>query len=350
VRTLKRLLVLSALGAALVLPATAQAASPISVQVIVGFSCVNGTGPANAKVVVTLRTPTGRFRDSFKTTSDQYGTWSDCFGSLFSPSAAINGGDRLRIDAGNKSRSLTIPDLTPRIDRVTNMISGEADANAPLSIQITHLKSFKKFQQFSYSPNADGAGNWSIDTTGDFNLRGLDNVTVLSTNGSDLFGALAYAPFVQVQHASNVLAGSVNPGTKLEFTLTDENAVEKGTATAGPFMFGVFEVTMFDDAGKAMYPDGGDWLSSDLAPDATLQLPVSELRGSAATDTVSGRCMPDSSYLLVAKNDSFYGTTNSAGEFGRYVGGRTNLRHGDHLSLSCMYQTGDLWSRNGSVD
>ncbi len=100
--------------------------SPISVEVLVGFSCVTGTGPARQEVVATLRSPDMRVRDQVVSHSDRDGLWGVCF-SLFNPSTYVNGGDHLRIKVGDHARSIDIPRLEPRIDRVNDVIEGRAD-------------------------------------------------------------------------------------------------------------------------------------------------------------------------------------------------------------------------------
>ena len=331
--------------AALALPASAMAANPISVFLLTGDACVQGSGPRNADVVATLRTPNGHVRGRFLTESDDLGNWAGCF------PASINGKDRLRVVAGSHDRTIVVPRVEPEIDRVQDVVEGFAPANSPVQMGIVHRKSFKETAEFSFETTADGSGAYSFDTTGDVNLRGGDFVTVITQNGNDLFGAIVLAPHVNVLHANNVAVGTANNGTDLILELRDEHGALKAEVTAGasPLFFGIslFQVSLFDDDGSAVYPIGGDRLSATLADDADLEIPRSYLTGSPSTDVVSGRCMPNAPYALRARFETFYGKTNSTGRFTRNVGSRMNLRRGDELQLSCLYPTGDTWTRTG---
>jgi hypothetical protein len=347
--TRRRLVLAIALGSLLALPASVSAATPISVQVLTGQPCVSGIGPANKKVTATLRTPAGKIRDRVMSESDDVGGWGVCFG-LFFPSTNINGGDVLNVVVGARSRTIHIPRLEPMIDRVTNVIEGEADPFAPVDMLISHRNNFKTSEEFGYSTTADGSGHYAVDTTADFNLLGGDAVTVITSNGDDLFGAIALAPFLEIQNANNDVQGTVNRGTQVDLLLTDENAVEKAHVHAGPFLFGIFQVEMYADDGSAAYTDRGDWLTANIATDAALHLPVSSLHGTASDDVITGRCMPNAPYTLNARTQVFFGTTDSTGRLTRDVTSRMNLRRTDHLALACMYPTGDIWLRTGFVE
>lgn len=331
--------------AALALPASTMAAIPISVFVITGDACVSGTGPRNAEVIATLRTPGGHIRGRFVTESDDFGGWAGCF------PASINGADRLRVVAGNQDRTIVVPRVEPEVDRVQDLIEGFAPPNSPVQIGISHRKTLKESQDFFFETTADGSGNYSYDTTGEVNLRGGDFVTVITDNGNDLFGAIVLAPHINVLHANNVAYGTANNGTDLVLELFDEHGALKADVTAGasPLFFGIslFQVSLFDDDGAAVYPVGGDRLTATLADDADIEIPRSYLTGAPSTDVVSGRCMPNASYALRARFETFYGKTNSTGRFTRDVGSRMNLRRGDDLLLSCLYPTGDTWTRTG---
>jgi hypothetical protein len=329
-------------------PITTSAASPIGVEVLVGDPCISGFGPADRQVTATLRTNAGALRDRVVTRTDRFGSFFLCFG-LFIPSTNINGGDVLRIEIGARSRTIEIPNMSPMIDRVQDVIEGRAQPGAPVTIDVAHRNNFRRTRQFFYDVVADSSGHYSVDTTADFNLRGGDGVTVIAQQGNDLFGAFAAVPYIEIGMANNDLLGAVNRGTQLQIVLTDEHALEKAHVTAGPFKFGFFEVEMYADDGSPAYPAGGDTLATNLAADAVLQVPHGYLRGSAFDDVVAGRCMANAPYLFLARNKLFFGVTNSTGRFTRDVGSRLDLRARDDLALICMYPTGDTVHRLGFV-
>src|SRR3954454_7639234 len=340
----KRALVGSFFVAALAAPMAVEAAAPIAVQVLVGDTCVSGTGGANRHVSAALKTAAEHRRDSFTTTSDADGQWFGCF-SLFLPSTTINGGDILRVTVGGSSRTIQVPRLMPTIDRVANTISGRTAAHKQVSVLVTHHPSFRRSRDFSFDTTADGQGRWSVNTTATVNLIGADEVTAVTFSGNDLFGAQTGVPYVLIEHANNTLTGISNPSVAVSFALRDGHGVAKGMGSSGTTPYPDFTVGLFRANGDAAYPIGGDRVVSDLASDARLQIPISELRGDSAVDAVSGRCMANAPYLLLTLNRSYTGRTRPDGRFARSVASRENLRRGDQLRLACMYPSGDIWLR-----
>jgi hypothetical protein len=338
----RSLLISILLGSVIALPVTVTAANPISVQVITGVSCLNGTGPKNSEVIATLRTPSGAERGRARTRSDEFGTWATCF-RLADPTTFINGGDRLQIKAGSRERSFRIPRLEPQVDRVRDVIEGRAAPNSSLDIVVTHRKTFRNERDYFYQVTANPNGRWRVDTTSDFDLIGFDEIAVVNFAGGNLFGSASYVPALQLAVANNVVFGSVNNGTRVHIRLYDGDGHAKAHSTAGPLFFGTFEVAMFKRDGSAAYPASRDWVTSTIASDAVLRIPTSELRGSAATDTIWGRCPPGAPYALSAGLKEFYGTAGADGRLQRDVGGRMDLKRGTELSLYCMFPTGDIW-------
>ena len=341
--TRRRLLFALLAGTLLAGPAATSAANPITAEVFVGFQCVTGSGPHNARVLLTLRTPDGKVRDRATSSSGRFGNWIACFHFAL-PTSNINGGDRLRIDVGPKTRFLVVPNLEPQIDRVADRISGRAAPNTRVDVSVTHYNGFKDGSLHEYTARTGDNGRFSVDTTADFDLTGFDLVQIVNENGNDLFGAIADVPGVIVSHASNVVEGSVNPGTNVELVLRGPNGRLKADSTAGPFGFGQFAVTMYSSDGTAAYPTARDWLTASVASDAILQMPVSQLRGSAAQDKVWGRCPPGAKFQLFVGDKVYYGKADGNGAFSRDVSSKLDLKRGDDLTLLCRYPTGDIWN------
>lgn len=330
------------MGTALAAPLITVGRNPISVQVVIGDNCVSGFGPARQEVIASLRTPDGDLRGRFRSVSDKFGLWGGCF-ELDEPSTFINGGDHLRIVAGSRSREISIPQLTPKIDRVSDTVQGTTRPHTSVDILIAHRASFRRTQYFSYTKKAGADGRFKIDTSGEFDLIGFDSVTVMADRGDDFFRATALAPGIQIAHGSNFVTGSANNGSRVILLLTDRNRRIKAEVTAGPVQFGLFELSMFKDDGRAAYPTGGDWLFGSFARDAALQMPVSTVNGSARNDRVIGRCTPDAPYMLIVRKRRFFGSTDSNGRLDRDLSFRINVQRGDQLSLYCMFPTGDVW-------
>jgi len=330
------------IGTTLAAPLITVGRSPISVQVVIGDNCLSGFGPSRQDVVATLRTPTGAVRGRFQAASDKFGLWGGCF-EPSEPSTFVNGGDQLRVVVGKQSRSITIPSLTPRVDRVSDTIEGTTRPHTSVDILIAHRDSFRSTEFFFYSDKAGADGKFKVDTSADFDLIGFDNVTVVAGRGDDFFRATALAPGVQIANQSNFVTGSANDGRRVVLTLTDRNERLKAKANAGSVQFGLFEASMFNADGNAAYPSTGDWLIGSFARDAVVQMPVNALTGVARTDRVTGKCMPDSPYKLIVRHRRLFGFTDSKGRFDRDLSFRMNVQRGDQMSLYCMFPTGDVW-------
>jgi hypothetical protein len=322
--------------------ASAGQPQPINVEVIVGFSCVSGTGPPRREVIATLQTPQERVRDRLRARTDKFGFWSGCF-SLFGPSTNINGGDRLLVEIGTRVRTVRIPRIEPQVDRVQDVIEGRARAHAQVDIAVTHHPDFKTSRDFFFTARANAAGYYRIDTTGTVDLIGWDDVQILVERKGDLFSSIGLVPGMIVAANSNDVSGSVNNGTDVVLRLRDRYGHLKGDATSGPVAFGSFEVSMFYDDGRALYPRSRDRLAASFASDAVMKIPSSLLRGSATEDVVSGNCPPNAPYELIAGRRSFFGTADATGAFSRDVGNRMNLKRGDLLTLYCLFPSGDVW-------
>lgn len=332
------------LGTALAAPFITLAGNPISVEVLIGDNCISGFGPARRDVIATLRTPSGDVRARFHSRSDKFGLWGGCF-EPDEPSTFINGGDQLRIVMGSKARTINVPLITPKIDRVADTIEGTALPRTTVDILIAHRESFRRTEFFFYTEKTGADGTFKIDTSADFNLLGFDNVTVLNGRGFDEFRSTTLVPGILVANASNFLTGSANNGRRVVLVLSDRNDHVKAKANAGSVQFGLFEVSMFKNDGRAAYPTGGDTLTGSFARDAAITIPVSSLEVSAKTDHAQARCMSDAPYMLIVRKRRFFGTTDSTGRIDRDLSRRIDVQVGDSLNLYCMYPTGDVWQR-----
>jgi hypothetical protein len=342
----KRLAASLGLLVALMAPLTVEAAAPINVQVLVGDTCVSGTGGANKHVSATLRKPGGQKRDAFTTTSDSTGAWQGCF-SLFLPSTTINGGDILDITVGSASRTLTVPKLTPVIDRAANTISAKTESNTQVQVFVTHHPTFKKSKSFQFSTVSDSAGNWSVNTTGTVNLIGEDELVVITSIGNDLFGALDTVPYMLISAVNNIVQGGSNVGWPVSVTLLDSHGTPKGSGDGGNAPFGAFTAGLVDANGDPAYAVGGDTVESSIASDASVRVPSGKLQGDGAHDVISGKCMANAPYLVISAARAYTGRTGADGTFSKSVASKEDLQRGEPLKLACMYPTGDVWVRSG---
>ena len=341
-------LVVAAAGLALV--PSVDAAIPVTVRAHLASECLEGTGPRNSNVSVTLRTPSGSVRNRLRTSTDDTGYWVECFTPWTTPQTLVMAGDQLRVVVGGSERTIVVRNADPKIERVADIISGKVAPLAELTIAVYHGP-FMAFSDTEYQFNilADDTGRFRIDTSTVVNLRGRDPVVVVAKVGPDEFVATRETPFLHFSHANNFLTGSANLGTKVNVRLLDAEGHLKGLSS-GLVVYNTFTRALWTDGDAPAYPERGDELVGNWAQDARLQVPASALRGLPAEDRVIGRCMADAPYWLeIAGNETFRGRTDSRGWFVRDIGHRFNLRRGDSLVLQCMYQTGDVWHRASEV-
>lgn len=338
------LLVVVLLSAVVGFPLAASAGSHVAVSVSLFNGCFTGLGPPKTTVTGALRTPKPkmRARDRFRTKTDTDGFFLGCF------DVPIHGGNSLKLNFGGKETIIHIPDMWPVIDRVGDTIKGRAKPGTDVTILIEHRKSFKTSQQATFVVPADSTGHYELDTTGAIDLKGFDQVVVLIFEGNNQFAAVALVPGMVVSHANSDVVLAANLG-QVNVDLANRHGQMKGKAGAGHLIGGIFFATLFDPDGSPAYATARDLVTSDLASDAHLRMPVSNLSGQARTDMVTGRCPPNARYELDVANfekftfEVFYGKADANGNIGRDVGNRMNLRRGDDLTLRCLYPTGDEW-------
>ncbi len=110
------------------------ATTPVALQLMVDDRCFGGTEPAGSDVSLVHRTSEGRRIGAWRTHANSKGTWSDgCELGYIAP------GDRLTIDAGQTRRTLVVPRLTVKVDRVHNIVSGVGPANTPVDLSLARI-------------------------------------------------------------------------------------------------------------------------------------------------------------------------------------------------------------------
>jgi hypothetical protein len=335
-------LLVTALAAPFTVAAGGGSSSGLSVEVLVGFSCISGSGPARTDVTITLRSPQLHVRGRVVSRSNRNGVWNACF-PLFDPVILVNGGDVLTVRMGDRKRVIEVPRLEPRIDRVHDVIEGRAQPNTRIDISISHRLDLQRSKLFVFSTMSNAVGRYRVDTTNRMDLIGWDEVNILAEHGRDLFAVETVTPALQVGAVSNDVVGYVNPGRNLTLEIKNRFGVSRGKVTGGPYLGGAFEIAMFKTNGSALYPLGHDTVIASLASDAVMEIPTSGLHAWASNDVVRGRCPPNAPFQLLARNRLFFGKADENGRLQRDVSARTDLRRGDEITLWCQYPTGDIW-------
>src|SRR5688572_6405967 len=110
------------LGAALLalLPALPVRGATFTFRVQINGPVVGGTGPPSSSTTVTLFSADGTLIDRVIVNSSPAGTWSVQF------EAPVVVGSKIRASANSQTRLATVPQLSIKANRVTDVLSGKA--------------------------------------------------------------------------------------------------------------------------------------------------------------------------------------------------------------------------------
>jgi len=333
---------LSLAVAGLVLAPVASAAATFTFSMDINSSCVSGTGPASTAHTISLLSAGGDLLWRDWDTSDTYGNWYACFDRPIVP------GDKVRAATGSGSRTVTVPNLTARANRVTDVVNGHAPAGAALNIYVYHYTALGgSSTSFVWGVFANGSGDYSFDFTPLVNAKGGDYGYTRYTSGSDTFEANFDFPYMEVARGSAEVSGALNYGQSATLTLKSSTNAVRGTALVVGDNGNGFDGAFTTAGGSSVRARMTDKVTGGFASDADITIPDIAVSAVASTDVVSGQCMANASYALyVRKNDysdsdTRYGTTNASGQFSVDVTSTVNLASRDWLSLTCRYPSGD---------
>ncbi len=343
------LIVCSMLLGALALPASAAAGEAVftTFHFELNDSCVWGEGPTNTQLTVRLKGANGSFQGKFKTTTNGDGDWSGCFWG------DIDAGDLISATDGSTSRTITARQLKFTIDRATDVVSGTSVPNDEVTFYVWDCNSNWNCQFATERVRStSGNGSFSTDFTGDYNIRGGDEVEVdwVSPQG-DVQWRFLNAPQLGIWVGNNEAWGTARPRQAAKVWLLDSN----GTTERAQFedradaWEGDFEST-FVRNGNAVDVEVGDWLVSNIASDLEFQVPNFNPSFNKATDDVAVRCFKNqlfSLYVVDDDNSSSMYTTGHANSNGMVFintmsAGGFDLKTGDVVDLECLTRQGDF--------
>lgn len=301
-----------------------------------GSTCAQGTGPAGQGLKVFLKTGAGVTLDSLILMADFGGQWSACF------DRAIRPGMKLTAKHGALQRTITVPSLSVRVDRVADVISGVGPADSTLDVAISECNPAGCAAP-THRPETVGAnGRYSL-VVGDIDLIGGDEVEIrLDKPSGDVFRAFAEAPSLTVSLANKVFAGCMPKGG-LTFTLKTAGGTLRSTASKQNDVECGGLNLKFKHNGSPVTIAVGDVIRGSFSTDARLVWPDWSLAATAGGSTVSGQCFADSPFWgFISRNSSstiFSGTTAPDGTFSKPVG--WTFASGDGVTVDCQTKRGD---------
>jgi hypothetical protein len=259
----------------------------------------------------------------------------------------IKSGHRITATDGSNSRTFTVPPLSFQINRVSDVISGKSAPNSQVDITAFNCASFNNcFNTGTFTRNTNGLGNFSYDSTANYNLRGNDYVFVeWESAQGDFMSRRMDVPSVNVWVNNNEAWGDARPRQDVTVWLFNSQGNQKAKAKdRASARFEDYEVFF----GVNMRP--GDYVGSNIASDALWQIPAFNPTFNPGTDVVTGKCFRNRQFEVYAEradgsntNGSAYGTTNNNGNFSvdLMAADGYDLESGDIVEIGCRHATGD---------
>jgi hypothetical protein len=350
-----------ALAAALVLtalagPATVLAASQITFGndstegITLGTHCVFGHSAASSNAVLTWRNSIGNLKVKTSFVTSAYGSWSYC-----DPTAVLAVGDIVRLNDSHTQRSLTIPLLTLKVDRVNNVFRGLAPPNSDLTVwQWCCFSDYYAHDDLV----ANSEGKWVLNDGYDV-PGGTDSYLDWHGPNGDIVTVHSGSPEIDVIVGRSQFTGFATPGIEFKVTLRDglTDAI-KGASTSVADEYGGVSGQFTNANGHPVTVAVGDHIvGRKLATDLDWIVPDASAVASVPDDTVNGSCadagnLSQTAVVSVRRTGQTRGWTiadvESNGDwfvdFGRHGGflyNPANIKHGDRIVVECWLDTGD---------
>jgi len=277
----------AAAGALLMVAAAApvSAATPPQFQVSIGDNCVRGMARPNASMHLVWKDADGAVKANQVITVTDIGEWVFCARAT----TLVASGDRLRATIGSTTRTFTVPQLSIRINRETN-IKGTGPAGASLKVYCgSHAWEFEPCTNWS-TVIVNGKGKWSLG----WRFAGGESTIVRWRDAmGDRVDASATAPFVIVTLDKPRFLGVYHRNSTATVQLFEpsfDGLLAVGRA-AGAATDGSFVGKLRDPEGRLYATTPGDHMLANIGPNADWFVPDIDATASAATQIVSGECV-----------------------------------------------------------
>jgi hypothetical protein len=304
----------------------------VSNHTLTALSLYDGDNALDIAVDITRNASTGRFQACF-------------------PTGVVDHGLTLIASSNFGPVSYTVPDLTVRIDRVTDKVSGHSHTHHSVTV-----RAYDCVIQVGVScPRVatrttlvSASGHYSADMTSAFDLRGTDKVTVTDTSShGDTWQVFRYVPYVLAYSGITMVQGIMNPSQAATFRLKDHpgGTILDTQPATGDVGFGNF-LSFFVVQIRA-----GRQVTGDFASDARVTLPSTHttFEISHGDQLIHTRCLPNRPMRVYWQGTHQHGVQRIADSHGRAT---VNLStaESDHFRLPigaavntiCQTPAGDL--------
>lgn len=316
-----RAVVAVTLALAVLAPGPALADGPLNLELKLGSRCVTGHKPTDQPVKVKLLRRDGRALETRQDTTTDL-EWRICFRDHV-PTA----GNRIRLTNDTFERTVSVPDLTLAVDRVTNVVRGRAPAGRTIDFAYGACDSEGGCVKSTFAVTANSRGRYRKDLSGTIDIDGSDIVRAIrTTSGGDRFYRETRAPWMTITGPNRFKLSCLPAGSTTVRLLSPTGALRASktvhTTRGCRTVSGTFRTN-----GHAMTIRRNDRIRSDFASDARMTWPAPFV--SASGYSYSLRCFPNADWHLTIDLDdgpgTYSGPTDADGRFS-ILGTRSSRR------------------------
>jgi hypothetical protein len=340
-----RAVVGATLALALLAPGPALADGPLDLELRLGSRCLSGHKPTDQPVKVKLLRRDGKALETRQDASTDF-EWSICFRDHV-PVA----GNRIRLTNGTFERTVSVPDLTLALDRVTNVVRGRAPAGRTIDLAYAACDSEGLcLKSPPVTVTANGHGRYRKDlSSASIDIDGSDIVRAIYTNsGGDRFYREGRAPYMTITGPNRFKLSCLPAGSTTVRLLSPTGVLRASRSSDTPRGCRTVSGT-FRRNGHAVNIHTGDRIRSDFAGDARMVWPSPHV--SASDYSYSGRCFSNVDWhLTIIDGDSiatYSGQTDADGRFSQM--GYQLIAPGAALRLTCESIRGDRVTASGKA-
>jgi hypothetical protein len=343
--------ILAALMAGSLVSGVSAAPRPITFEVFIGDYCVFGRAKNNSFLKVIVRDAQGRQKGREAVEADPQGFWESC---TFLGTRPISPGDKISVEVFDtgQTRTFTVPLLTARVDRGTNVVSGKAPSGSTVELEAFDFRWDLWGESYDVVRNVTaGGGSYAHDFDSDnVDIKGGARVVVSWRNGSDTVrvGRFQLAPFVVLALGGSEVVGATRPNGPIKITLTRQSQVVARANGVGSYSDTSFFTEFADADGEAYTVRGGERLSAPaLGAQSSWRIPQINTQTDVAADKVSGTCFANGRFVVLAEDPNGFafgldfGTAAGNGRFEVDLTSQMNLRKGHRVAVLCYSPGGD---------
>ncbi len=346
-------LVLATLLVGTLAGSAAAAPRPISFDVFIGDYCVAGRAKNDSFLKVIVRDADGRLKIREAVEADPQGYWQSCvtFGG-----APIVPGDKINVTVfgTGQKRAFTVPTITAKVHRGTNVVSGRAPAGSDVQVEAFDFRFDLWGEQYDVvrdlHSSSTGTYAYDFDKSG-VDIKGGARVVIRWRQGSDTVsvGRFQFAPFLTFSLGSSQIAGasSANGLMKVRLSANKGSAAIAAAHGVGSYADTSWYADFAKADGEPYKVKGGEWLSAPaLGAASSWRIPAINAATDLAADKIKGKCFANGRFVAIAEGGAGnfglgFGTATANGSFELGLGDQIDIKKGYRIAVLCYSPEGD---------